>query len=158
MKETKPIKRSKQLTPFSHEHHDALLFIWNIKQGLKNKTAIETISGYVRWFWKNHLKEHFDQEEKLLLPYLQGNEMGRRLKREHAAIRNLAASARAEESFASLAEMLNAHIRFEERQLFPHIEKIASIDQLNRIFEQLQQSPQCTATWDKKFWKTKDDR
>ena len=69
--EYKPIKRSKELAPLSREHHEGLLFAWKIKQGLKNETETKLIAEYVQWFWKNHLQEHFTEEEQILAPYLQ---------------------------------------------------------------------------------------
>jgi len=65
MEEIKPIKRSKELAPLSREHHDGLLFAWKIKQGLANKTSIATLCSYTRWFWTNHMKPHFKDEEKV---------------------------------------------------------------------------------------------
>jgi len=157
MKEAKPIKRSKQLAPFSRDHHDTLLFIWKIKQGFKNKTSTEIIGAYAQWFWNNHMKEHFDQEEKLLLPHLHGNELGIRLKKEHETIRNLVMNAMNETSISLLATTLNDHIRFEERQLFPLIEEKVSPDELDRIFEQLDHQKQCESEWSNRFW-TKQKR
>jgi hypothetical protein len=70
MEETRPIKRSKELAPLSREHHDGLLFAWKIKQGLANDTPIETIVSYTRWFWSNHIRPHFRDEEKVLVKFL----------------------------------------------------------------------------------------
>jgi hemerythrin-like domain-containing protein len=152
MNEIRPIKRSEQLAPLSREHHDALLFIWKIKKGLKNKTSIQIIASYVQWFWNNHLKEHFDQEEKILLPFLSKNKMTDQLKKEHETIRNLITAEMDESSIALLANTLNDHIRFEERQLFPDIEKEVSVEQLNEIFKQLDHQPQCETYAGDEFW------
>jgi hemerythrin-like domain-containing protein len=149
---TKPVKRRKQLAPLSREHHDALLFIWKVKQGLKNKTSIPIISSYVQWFWNTHLKEHFVQEEDFLLPYLANNEMGDQLKKEHETIQDLISREMYEPSINLLTKLLNDHIRFEERQLFPHIEKTVSVERLNEIFEQLGDHRQCKTKWSNEFW------
>jgi hemerythrin-like domain-containing protein len=152
MNEIRPIKRSDQLAPLSREHHDALMFIWKIKQGLKNKTSIQTIAEYVQWFWDNQLKEHFDQEEKILLPYLPKNEMGNQLKKEHEKIRGLITGEMDETSIAILAKMLNNHIRFEERLLFPYIEQSVPSVELDDISKQLGHQPHCHAQWQDEFW------
>src|SRR5689334_2601804 len=103
MKNTTPIKRSKQLMPFSREHHDALLFVWKIKRGLENNTAVSTIENYIHWFWKNHLEQHFFLEEKLLLGHLDKNKkLADRLLAEHKMIRELIETARNRESISSL--------------------------------------------------------
>ncbi|HEX4876854.1 MAG TPA: hypothetical protein VFV31_09305, partial [Chitinophagaceae bacterium] len=68
--EIKPIKRSKQLAPLSREHHDGLLFAWKIKQGIANNATVEQMRKFALWYWRQHIKPHFFQEEKILLPYL----------------------------------------------------------------------------------------
>lgn len=153
MSDTKPIKRSEQLAPLSREHHDTLLFVWKIRQGLKNRTPPEEIALYVHWFWNNHLQVHFNQEEHLLLPHLpKPDQMSKQLKAEHQDIRELIAGPLHATSLAVLAGKLNDHIRFEERQLFPHIEKKLSPGQLNSIQKQLDQLPRCKEKWENEFW------
>jgi len=153
MKETRPIKRTKQLAPLSREHHDALVFLLRLKQGLKNGTASSLISDYVKWFWTNNLKHHFEQEETLLLPALnEGDEMATRLKSEHQTIRSLVSKTLNETDTALLSELLNAHIRFEERELFPYIEKKLSMAQLNEIFGELDHPVKCQTSWEHAFW------
>src|SRR5687768_7027936 len=88
--ELKPIKRSKQLAPLSREHHDGLLFAWKLRQGLANKTPIETLRKYCYWYWKYHINQHFHQEEDILLKFIpRDNKMAIQLKEEHNDIREL---------------------------------------------------------------------
>jgi len=149
----KPIKRSEQLAPLSRDHHDALLFVWKIKQGLKNGTDPEEIASYVQWFWNNHLQLHFSQEEHLLLPHLpESDEMAKQLKAEHQDIREIVAAPLHISSLASLAGKMESHIRFEERKLFPHVEKNLSSGQLNSIHKQLDHQPHCLEKWENEFW------
>ena len=152
MKDVKPIKRSKQLVPLSHEHHDTLLFIWKIKQGLKNKTSVEIMSNYIQWFWQTHIKEHFDKEETLLLPHLAGNELGHQLKKEHETIRSLMMHPANETSISLLMTSLDDHIRFEERRLFGFIEKELSADELDKIFTELGHAEHGDCEWGNEFW------
>src|SRR5687768_11216171 len=62
----KPIKRSKELSPLSHDHHEGLMLVWKIRKGLKHGIATERIAAYCHWFWDNHLAGHFQREEDLL--------------------------------------------------------------------------------------------
>jgi len=141
------------MVPLSREHHDALLFIWKIKQGLKNKTSLPIVVDYIKWFWNNNLKDHFDQEEKILLPYLPNeDEMVQRLRKEHEMIRKMVDKELNETSILILTDALNDHIRFEERQLFPHIEQTVSEDQLDEISKQLDYQPSCKTPWPNEFW------
>jgi hemerythrin-like domain-containing protein len=154
MKKIQPVKRSKQLVSLSKEHHDALLFIWKIKAGLKNGTPLTTLNDYIKWFWENYLKNHFDEEEKVLLPYLQAEDPGgQQLIEEHTALKKMIGDELNETSLGSFTTLLNDHIRFEERTLFPHLERILSEHQLDQIAKQLSSHPQCKADWQDQFWK-----
>jgi hemerythrin-like domain-containing protein len=159
-KETKPIKRSKQLTPLSKDHHDGLLFAWKIKRGLKNGTDIQLISEYVQWFWKNHLLEHFREEEQILAPHLPAeNQLLQRMQDEHQEIEamiHINESIPDESMLDKLADAVHDHIRFEERELFPYAEKIIPLEQLDKIYEQLSRGPAQCGKWEREFWLVKD--
>lgn len=155
-KEIKPIKRSKQLTPLSKDHHDGLLFAFKIKQGLKNGADIKLIAEYVQWFWKNHLEEHFREEEQILAPHLPAdNEMLKQMVDEHQEIE---AMIHINESIPdgtllqNLAQAIDDHIRFEERQLFPYAEKTIPERELNLIYEQLPKEIAECEKWEREFW------
>jgi len=156
MDETKPIKRSKELAPLSREHHDGLLFAWKINQGLANNTPVETMCNYTRWFWANHIKPHFKDEENVLAKFLAiDNPLVLQMKKEHVQIRDLVISLDKEPDISTLkilSEFLNKHIRFEERQLFPFVEETLTPDQLNSIYEQLVVEPHCDTEWRDEFW------
>ena len=156
MDETKPIKRSKELAPLSREHHDGLLFAWKIKQGLANGTPIETLVNYTRWFWSNHIKPHFKDEEKVLVKFLPAdNALVQQMIKEHAQIRDLIISLDREpnaNSLQLLAEFINNHIRFEERQLFVYAEQVLTPEQLSEIFSDLPGELHCDTEWKDDFW------
>jgi len=156
MEEIKPLKRSKELAPLSREHHDGLLFAWKIKQGLANETSIETLCNYTRWFWSNHIKPHFKEEEKVLVKFLpEDNALVKQMFREHAQIRDLIIHLDKEpdpSSLQLLAEFVNNHIRFEERQLFPYAEQTLTPEQLNEIYKELPNELQCETEWKEEFW------
>jgi hemerythrin-like domain-containing protein len=160
-KEIKPIKRSKQLTPLSKDHHDGLLFAWKIKQGLKNEADVRLIAEYVQWFWKNHLEEHFREEEQILAPHLPAdNELLKQMFDEHE---NIEAMIHINENIpdeillGNLAQAIDDHIRFEERVLFPCAEKIIPEKELNSVYEQLPKERTRCEKWEKEFWVKKPD-
>lgn len=154
--EIKPIKRSPQLAPLSREHHEGLLLVWKIQQGLRFNVDLERIRKYILWYWQNHIKPHFYQEEKILQPYIPAsNELLQRMMKEHEQIREFILNLDDEADktiFASLANLLNDHIRFEERQLFAYLEQILSKDQLDMIFTKLEEHPVGDDKWDDEFW------
>ena len=156
MDEIKPIKRSKELAPLSREHHDGLLFVWKIKQGLSNGTSIATLRNYTRWFWSNHMKPHFKDEEQVLVKYLPAdNHLVNQMFNEHAHIRDLIISLDKDpdsSSFQLLAEYINNHIRFEERELFAYAEQTLTPEQLNEIYNELPNDLHCETEWKDEFW------
>lgn len=161
MDETKPIKRSKELAPLSREHHDGLLFAWKIKQGLANGTSVETLCNFTRWFWSNHIKPHFKDEEKVLVKFLpKDNPLVQQMFKEHAQIRDLIISLDKEpdtNSLQLLAEFINNHIRFEERKLFVYAEEVLTPEQLNEIYNDLPNETHCDTDptaigWKDEFW------
>jgi len=61
-----------------------------IKQGLEKKTPIKKLRGYTLWYWRHHIKPHFFQEEKILIPHMPSDHpRAIRLKEEHDHIREL---------------------------------------------------------------------
>ena len=156
MEEIKPIKRSKELAPLSREHHDGLLFVWKIKQGLTNNTPVETLCNYTRWFWTNHIKPHFKDEEKVFAKFLPpDNPLVHQMFKEHTQIRDMIVLLDKEPDRSSLellAEFVNNHIRFEERQLFAYAEEVLTACQLNEIYNELSHESHCDTEWKDEFW------
>jgi hemerythrin-like domain-containing protein len=156
MENIKPLKRSNELAPLSREHHEGLLFVWKIKQGLANKTSLDVMCNYTRWFWANHLKPHFKNEETLLIKYLPAdNPLVKQMIKEHEKIKDLIFSLDKvpdEGNVKLVAEYLNNHIRFEERLLFPYAEQLLTPDQLKEIFNHLPKELKCESEWQNEFW------
>jgi len=161
MEKSKPIKRSMELAPLSRDHHEGLLFVWKIKQGLANNTAPETLYRFTRWFWDVHLSSHFKSEEEVLVKYLPAEHpLVQQMIAEHTQIRDLLFSLGQVPDLATLkqfADKLNDHIRFEERHLFVYAERMLTPGQLNEIYQQLQKPLSCstgphTKEWDDEFW------
>jgi hemerythrin-like domain-containing protein len=155
--ETKPIKRSVQLAPLSREHHDGLLFAWKIKQGLENNTPLELLRKYSMWYWRHHIKPHFYQEEKILLAHLPADHpMAIRLKDEHDHIRELVLGLDEQadkRSLQILCDLLNQHIRFEERELFEYMEQQLSTAKLDEVYIALEKHPLKSEEWkEEEFW------
>lgn len=152
----KPIKRSEELAPLSREHHDGLLFSWKIKQGLDNGTPLETLCNYTRWFWVNHMKPHFKDEENVLAQYLPAEHPYiRQMFEEHARIRDLVIRLDQNpdtDSLSILAEILHHHIRFEERELFEYAEEVLTPDQRKQLHASLPREHHCETEWQDEFW------
>jgi hemerythrin-like domain-containing protein len=156
MEKIKPIQRSPQLAPLSREHHDALLFIWKLRQGLKNDTSLEKLRNFVLWHWKEHTKPHFFKEEKIILPLMPvDHPWVAQLKNEHAHIRELVLALDGSpdrECFKELADLSSRHIRWEERKLFGFLEEYLTQEQLDTMHNQLEEHTLKCEEWTDRFW------
>ncbi|MCW5943434.1 MAG: hemerythrin domain-containing protein [Fimbriimonadaceae bacterium] len=111
------MKRHPALQPFSRDHNVGLVFARRIERG-------DAVAEEFAKLWAEELDAHFRDEEALLGP-LVGDDTRNRLVAEHRAIRELAESV-ATADLGRLGRLLDAHIRWEERELFPAIEASAS--------------------------------
>ena len=120
------MKRSPALAGLSRDHHEALAV------ALRLKRATDTDASAAKQRLADYLarigEDHFDVEEEVLLEPLattaDGAALGARMVAEHRRLRTLSADL-AEAAIARLHELgaeLDRHVRFEERELFPHLE------------------------------------
>lgn len=130
------MKRNKNLQSLSRDHHHGLLLGWKVRQGLKNNIDEKIIADYIIYFSDQALIPHFKEEEELLLKYLPAdNAFKHRVFNEHGEILNRVGQLRSnvpldQEMLLKIAELLDTHIRFEERELFPYLESTLSPQQL----------------------------
>ena len=158
----KPIRRSESMMKLSREHHFSLLFCWKIREGLKKRTAPQRIVKYVQYFWSSHVQPHFREEEEILFASLQ-DEMVSKAIEDHAAIREgidaltVLPPENITDELAKLADQLDKHVRYEERQLFPHLENVLSDVQLEAIGRQLNllAAEPLKDDYEDEFWKEK---
>ncbi len=156
----KPLKRDKNLVWLSREHHNALLLVWKIRQGLLLKVELFRIVDYTVHLIHEELEPHFQSEEKFVFPELSIHD-GNRVKAEqqHKQLRNyftefLSGMAANEQDLNLFANLLEEHIRFEERMLFPIIQQQLSADSLESIGNSLiafQENKKCLI-WQDEFW------
>lgn len=133
-----PIKRHTALKPLSREHHHGLLLCWKIRTGIKKEIETLRIWSYVSWFYDNHLAQHFETEEKYIYPILgSDNEFIKKAVSEHRKISHLIQEApKSYKNLDLIAEILENHIRVDERSLFSEIQAIAIEEQLQMINSQ----------------------
>ena len=134
---TNAVKRHPALVPLSHDHHHALVEARRLRRAAAAGAADRCAAAerLIRFF-TNEAIAHFRQEEEDLFPLLvdassASNDLLVRAlldhQRLHAAVARLrddvAAGAAAAPSLELTATLLEEHVRFEERQLFPIIEE-----------------------------------
>lgn len=122
------MKRRAALLKLSREHHTALVLTQCIAK-VSDASAIAGLMESVPAMFRRELEPHFLAEEQNLLPRLKAAgeiELVRRTLEEHRLLRGLAAQIASGHS-ASLKPFgvaLNAHVRFEERELFAAAEAL----------------------------------
>jgi hemerythrin-like domain-containing protein len=154
---SQPIKRSKELTQLSREHHDGLLLCWKINSGLKKGIEPERICRYIVHFFDNDLRQHFAEEELYIFPLLEkSNTIRVTVETQHQVLRDMINSFRSAPGTSAdllkpFAQLLNDHIRYEERTLFQTIEHVAK-EGLEAIQHKLSTPHNRDATWRDQFW------
>lgn len=154
----KPIKRSKALMPLSREHHFDLLLAWKLRKGLAYEVAPDRMAAYIRYLDENLMRAHFEDEEKELFSHFPEDQQVQRALAEHRQVRNLvdrivSGQQQDADSFNALADLVEAHVRFEERELFPYLEGKFSPGELMRIEKAIDEKHQgFQEVWEDPFW------
>lgn len=155
---TSPIKRSPALIQFSREHHFGLLLGWKIRHGIKKNISTERINAYTIFFFENELAKHFKEEEKDLFVKLPVDDnLRKQAFDEHAYIYRLVDELRENKTDKNLllkfANVLDSHIRFEERTLFNHIQQLLSNEALKQLEDShSKRKSDVDDKWDDHFW------
>ena len=139
------MKRHPTLAHLSRDHHPALI----LAQLLKRKAAAykglptdtEGKMHYALEFYQGELISHFGQEEKMM-GMLAGinpelDEIQKEIRAEHVLLNSLFTGLRKKEDAVTaldeLGNSLDKHIRKEERELFPLIEKSCDEQMMSSI-------------------------
>jgi hypothetical protein len=143
-------KRTRELRPLSSEHEQALLIAFQLRHGLSghgdSAGAPKDLPGLValaRRYDETVLSAHTRAEEELLVGHVPEADL-RRLKSEHEELRRLveqARSGRPPEGRAALvrfADLLERHVRWEERELFPALEQALTAEALTTMGHELE--------------------
>jgi hemerythrin-like domain-containing protein len=138
------VQRSEALAPLSRDHHQALETALRLRRA--DDETLDAALARLSSFWASVGRRHFEIEEELLLPALADERwqaMAERVRSEHADIRRRAAALEQEASVDAareLGERLNAHVRFEERELFAHLEAALDAGELERLGRAVEQA------------------
>ncbi len=147
------MKRHPSLQPLSREHHRALLCWRELDKQLSipHGAALRSAAAALQHYWNSRFSSHMAEEEQLLVDLLSGD-LRSRLLVEHDTLRSLFCSLDdtldsigplAIDDLANLMATLRAHIRWEERVLFPHLQSHVSKDELQFIGDRLRGRKVC---------------
>jgi len=155
------MQRNKNLYPLSHQHHNGLMAVLLLKKGLERKADAVVMGAFILSIWDAELRIHFIKEEVYLHPHVlqiaELMDLYEQMKMEHHQVRNMIDAIRnGLSTFELLNEfhtLLEKHIRFEERTMFPFIEAHIQQEQLLALGKQLEhlESRACS-DYPVKFW------
>ena len=148
------MKRVAALRSLSEDHHHGLVNARRLRQAASEKEgAPEEAARAFLEFWQKDTSIHFRQEEEVLLPVLAryGGESDKEesvisMLAQHARIRGLIMDLSDEvtgggvrpETLQSIGEALEAHIRLEEREVFPLVEDVLPQEGLKELAARLE--------------------
>jgi hemerythrin-like domain-containing protein len=118
------VKRVPELRDLSDDHHTGLVLARRCRQVgcLDSELSPEVVWNQVLEAFSNHLEPHFQIEERHLLPALEAigeASLAGRIREDHSALRALRESDASSRTLINhFGELLESHIRFEERQVF----------------------------------------
>jgi hemerythrin-like domain-containing protein len=145
------MKRTPELRTLSEDHHHGLVQARRLRRAAEADSAEAAAKGFLD-FWRKDTALHFRKEEEVLLPVMAryGGDLSREplveMLEDHARIRALVMQLSDEavggtvrvETLHEVGERLEAHIRLEERVVFPLIEESLSEVALTELAARLE--------------------
>ena len=148
------MKRAAELRQLSDDHHQGLVQARRLRKATTGEGAgpLEEAAKNFLEFWQRDTSAHFRREEEVLLPVLArygqdglGREPVAEMLGQHARIRGLVMQLSDEyangnlrpETLGEIGELLEAHIRLEEREVFHMIEEVLPEAALKEVASRL---------------------
>ena len=141
-----PMKRHPTLVPISREHFAGLVLVRRMREAVEADSvdARTQVSHLIANAWQKELEGHFADEENLLGDIIKPSEKARLIDEHRSLARRARMAIRSTQApsaawLSETADMLEKHIRWEERELFPSAEQAgretldARIDEAARI-------------------------
>lgn len=142
-------RRHDALIPLSHDHHHALAQAKRLAEAASlSEGAARARAGddFIN-FYLGRMLRHFREEEELffapLVDHEEASDKVLRALAEHlrvhalarALMRQVTEGAADPTTMSDLSKLITAHVRFEERDLFPVVERLISEDELTDLAE-----------------------
>ncbi len=138
------MKRHDALAALSRDHHHALVVAQRLKRASET-TAADARQAFLE-YWRADGQRHFREEEEILLPSYAGHgdpdlPVVARVLIDHVRIRRLADEIATDAPPIAvlhvLGEQLADHVRREERELYPLIERALPETEMARLLRSL---------------------
>lgn len=142
------MKRSQALRGLSREHHEALVLARRASATVddRHSAAARQQRDHLLTRWAVQFEPHFALEEQVLLPALVAAGHGlpaAQAQADHTELRRLIECLRSGElqALAAWGDAMAAHVRFEERTLFPLAERVLNLTVLTDLLERSAPNP-----------------
>lgn len=146
------MKRTPELRSLSEDHHQGLVHARRLRRAADQASSAVPVAEQFLGFWQKETAIHFRKEEEVLLPVMarHGGELSlepiMEMLEGHARIRGLVMRLSDEamggnirpETLRDIGEQLEAHIRLEEREVFPLVEETLSEAALTELAARLE--------------------
>jgi hypothetical protein len=133
------LKRHPALQPFSRDHLIGLFHaqrLIKLENDANELKLAEVIQGFSS-AWEREIKVHFADEDRLFASLPVAKDSLGRLDKEHVELRALILevidSPHSAAVAARVGKLLDAHIRWEEHELFPEIETTLTAEELEHL-------------------------
>jgi hemerythrin-like domain-containing protein len=142
------MKRHPALIPLSHDHHNGLVQALRLRRAAADGDASARLAAATEFgkFFRDEERVHLRDEEEELFPLLLRHVPSQPAPLGEARVQHVqlegfarkleiavAAGSVDRETLEATGEVLDAHIRLEERELFPLIEELVPDDELRRL-------------------------
>lgn len=136
-----PIHRHDAIAPLSRDHYVGLVQARHLIKSVEGEDAARRriVAEFVD-VWDREIVEHFRDEERLLLPLMKAADQ-KHMMAEHEQIAELADRVRDQRRqvapdaslLKELGELLDRHIRWEERELFDRLQEDLDANELDAL-------------------------
>jgi hemerythrin-like domain-containing protein len=151
------LKRHQALQDYSREHHQELLLVWKIREGIKKGIDDRRISDYCVHHFNQLTSPHMKKEETYILSHLPENDKDRiKIFAEHNELRELINKLKTsadKNKLKEFADELEKHVRYEERNFFPRIQNEFPADTLQSMHP-AEKKTKDYPDWKDPFWKS----
>jgi hemerythrin-like domain-containing protein len=136
------MRRDRSLIPLSHQHHNGLALCVLTERDLDKDGSPESVrrlADRIVSRFEIELVNHFELEEQLLFPVLEGTavaELVHELTAEHRQMEQAVSTLRegaTRESLVAFTALLRSHIRKEENVLFEQAQGVLPRETLDRL-------------------------
>mgnify|MGYP001396268739 CR=1 FL=1 len=136
---SKGIKRHPCLQPLSRDHLIALMGAQRLIKASTGEITLEEGLEYFLRIFKEEVNQHLIDEEAILPEFIKDKKDLERLLSDHKKLRSYVEKLKVDNQnktlFSEAGNFLDAHVRWEEREFFPRIEKTSTKEEIEKLLE-----------------------